>query len=120
MPCFAAHLAENVKFNLGMFVGVREFSAGVDYLFGQKGNSYSGPTGVKAISDAVKPAQRLGKDEYDIGLAKAAVAFASDLTGAPGTQITTGGFPRGSTTPGGPPISLAIRTRTTKVSTREG
>lgn len=26
--------AENVKFYLGMFVGVRDFSAGADYFFG--------------------------------------------------------------------------------------
>lgn len=79
--------AENVKFNLGMFVGVREFSAGVDYLFGQQGNSYSGPTGAKLPGDVVKLMQQVGQGEMDAALAKAGVSVMGDLFGLPSTQM---------------------------------
>lgn len=79
--------AENVKFSLGMFVWVREFSAGVDYLFGQKGNSYSGPTGAKLPGDVVKLMQQIGQGEMDTALAKAGVSVMGDLFGLPSTQM---------------------------------
>lgn len=83
-------LIEDAKFVTGLVVGLRELNGIGAALAGEKSYGYSGPTGTKAISDAYKLAQKLGKDEYDIGLLKAAVAFASDLAGMPGTQINRG------------------------------
>ena len=84
---FKKLMAENVKFTLGTLVGVREISTGVDYLFGLKGNSYSGPTGAKLPGDVVKLMQQIGQGKMDAALAKAAVSVTGDLLGLPATQI---------------------------------
>lgn len=72
------------KFWLGMFVGVRELSETANVLAGQQVTPYTGPTGMKAISDIVKLSQ-----QTRLGLAstKAATNVVGDFVGLPSGQI---------------------------------
>lgn len=59
----------------------------MDYLFGQQGYGYSGPTGAKLPGDVVKLMQQVGQGKMDAALAKAGVSVMGDLFGLPATQM---------------------------------
>ena len=81
---------QGIKFNLGMFVGLRELTFAVDPLFGKKGYGYSGPTGTKLITDIGKLAVEIGQGEMDSGLLKASISVTGDALGLPSTEINRG------------------------------
>lgn len=84
----AALLAEQVSFLTGLMVGAREFGEIGKIMFGAGGvRDYSGPAGVRVVSDAVKFAGQARQGEFDDAFRKASVNLLGDLTGLPAAQI---------------------------------
>lgn len=80
---------EQISYLMGMMFGVREFSGAAQAVTGtsEYGGDYSGPTGVRLITDATKAAKQVNQGEYDAPLRKAIVNLAGDLLRLPAAQI---------------------------------
>lgn len=80
--------AEQATFLLGLVAFGREFSLAVKSLFGEaKGQSYSGPAGLRVIADTGKLAQQAQQGEFDTGFRKSFVTVLGDLSGIPAVQV---------------------------------
>jgi hypothetical protein len=81
--------AEQLSYLMGLFVVAREFSEVSKIVTGAEGvrRDYSGPAGLRAISDAVTFAKQAQQGEFDTAFRKASINLVGDLTGLPSAQI---------------------------------
>lgn len=80
--------AEQISFLLGLVAFGREFSQAGRILAGDgKGIGYSGPPGLRMISDVYKLAAQARQGEFDVAFAKAFVNVLGDATGIPSVQV---------------------------------
>ena len=73
-----------VGFNLGLLVGLREISDTVGTIIG--GGTpfgYSGPGGVRKVTDALRLVQQINQGELDEGLVKALLSVIGEWAGLP-------------------------------------
>lgn len=78
---------EQLSYLLGLVVVGREFGQAGRMLTGANAHDYTGPAGLRAISDAYQFAKQAGQGEFDDSFRKAAVNMAGDLLGLPSAQI---------------------------------
>jgi hypothetical protein len=79
--------AEQISYLMGTMVLVREFAAAGKIVMGVEGvRDYSGPAGVRAISDAYAFGKQAMQLEFDDAFRKAAINLLGDLTGLPAAQ----------------------------------
>jgi hypothetical protein len=81
--------AEELSYMMGMMVVLREFAFAGKVLTGAEGGGrgYSGPAGLRAISDIGTLAIQAGQGEFDTAFRKAAINVLGDFTGLPSAQI---------------------------------
>lgn len=79
--------AEQLGYLMGLMVVVREFNEVAKMVTGNPSFGYSGPAGVRAISDAQKFGQQAMQGEFDDAFRKSAVNLIGDFTGLPAAQI---------------------------------
>ena len=72
-----------------MLVGGREFSQTAKGLFGGTGgfSGYSGPAGLRMVSDVDRLATQAKQGEFDEAFVKASISVLGDLSGLPSVQI---------------------------------
>ena len=81
-------LIEQLSFLAGLVAFGREFAPLIKTTAGEaKGQSYSGPAGLRVIPDTIKLGQQTGQGEFDDAFRKAFINLAGDLSGAPSVQI---------------------------------
>lgn len=81
-------LSEGLNNLIGLVAFGREFAIVAKKLTGEaKGQSYTGPTGLRVIGDAVKLADQAHQGEFDDAFRKAAINAAGDLSGIPAVQV---------------------------------
>ncbi len=73
-----------LKFQLGVFVGLRELSEVANRVAGEPVTPYSGPVGTRMISDIIKSSQQT---RAGLAALKAGTNVASDIFGLPAGQI---------------------------------
>jgi hypothetical protein len=81
--------AEELSYMMGMMVVLREFAFAGKVLTGAEGGGrgYSGPAGLRAISDIGTLATQASQGEFDTAFRKAAINVLGDFTGLPSAQI---------------------------------
>lgn len=79
--------AEQLSFMFGMVAFGREFSFMAKELMGEHAFPYTGPAGLRAITDVQKLAKQTKQGEFDDAFAKSFVNVLGDLTGIPSVQI---------------------------------
>lgn len=81
--------AEQLSYLMGMMVVVREFSFAAKTIVGAEGASrdYTGPAGLRLVSDAGALVKQASQGEFDDAFRKAAINVIGDLTGLPSAQI---------------------------------
>ena len=82
-------LANQIDYLMGLMVVVREFSEAAKTITGanDKGRDYTGPAGVRMISDAGSFAKQAHQGEFDDAFRKAAINLVGDLFALPSAQI---------------------------------
>lgn len=82
-------LGEQLGFLMGLMVGVREFTdAGRNALgLNERARDYSGPAGLRPITDTYALAKQVNQGEFDDAFRKAFVNVMGDLFGLPAAQI---------------------------------
>lgn len=82
-------LANQIDYLMGLMVGVREFSEAAKTLAGANdlGRDYTGPAGLRLVSDTVQLAKQASQSEFDDAFRKAAVNVVGDMFGLPAAQI---------------------------------
>lgn len=80
---------EQLSFLFGLLVGGREFSQTAKGLFGGTGgfSGYSGPAGLRMVSDVDRLATQAKQGEFDEAFVKASISVLGDLSGLPSVQI---------------------------------
>ncbi len=80
---------EEISFLFGLMFGVREFSGAVQAATGtaQYGSDYSGPAGLRLISDAAKLGKQLNQGEADAALRRAVIRTAGEVLRLPAVQV---------------------------------
>jgi hypothetical protein len=80
---------EQIGFLLGLFVGLREITSGVQMALGvgNPGIGYSGPAGARFFAEMQKLGQQIGQGEADMALFKAANSTAGILFHYPAGQV---------------------------------
>ncbi len=89
-------IAQQLDYLMGLMVVVREFAEVAKTITGgdDLGRDYTGPAGLRLISDAIHLAKQAYQGEFDDAFRKAAVNVIGDATGLPSAQINrsiTGG-----------------------------
>lgn len=81
--------AEQLSYLMGLMVVVREFGEVSKIVTGAEGagRDYSGPAGLRAISDAYRFTQQAAQGEFDDSFRKASINLLGDFTGLPAAQI---------------------------------
>lgn len=82
-------LANQIDYLMGLMVVVREFAEAGKTLTGANdlGRDYTGPAGLRVVSDSVSMAKQAHQGEFDDAFRKAAVNLVGDLAGLPSAQI---------------------------------
>lgn len=80
-------IGSQIDYLMGLMVVVREFGEAAKTVAGADGQDYTGPAGVRLISDAGKFAVQAHQGEFDDAFRKASVNLLGDLFGLPGAQI---------------------------------
>ena len=81
-------IIEQLSFLAGLIAFGREFTPLIKAVAGElKGQSYSGPTGLRVIPDTINLGKQAGQGEFDDAFRKAFINVAGDLTGVPSVQI---------------------------------
>jgi hypothetical protein len=82
-------LAEEIDNLMGLMMVVREFSEAAKTISGANdlGRDYTGPAGLRMISDVGKLAQQAHQGEFDTGFRKAAINVTGDMFGLPSAQL---------------------------------
>ena len=80
---------EQIGFLMGMFVGVRELTAGVQAMagVGNPGLGYSGPAGLRLFQESYKLGQQINQGEADMALFKSANNVGGILFHYPAGQL---------------------------------
>ena len=80
--------AEELSYLMGTMIVVREFGEAAKVVTGAEGGArdYSGPAGLRLISDGYKFLKQAGQMEFDDAFRKAAINLLGDLTGLPSAQ----------------------------------
>lgn len=80
---------EQISYLMGLMFGVRELGGAVQVLTGtnQYGSDYSGPAGLRPITDMYKLAKQANQGEADDALRKAIINTAGELLRLPAAQI---------------------------------
>ena len=79
--------AEQLGYLMGLMVVVREFNEVAKMVTGNPSFGYSGPAGLRGITDAQKFGQQAMQGEFDDAFRKSAVNLIGDFTGLPAAQI---------------------------------
>lgn len=80
--------AEQISYLLGLLVVAREFGEAGKLMTGAQGpRGYSGPSGVRVVSDALRFGQQASQGEFDDAFRKAAVNLLGSAFGLPAAQI---------------------------------
>ena len=80
--------AEQISYLLGLLVVAREFGEAGKLMTGAQGpRGYSGPSGVRVVSDALRFGQQASQGEFDDAFRKAAVNLLGSASGLPSAQI---------------------------------
>lgn len=81
--------ANQIDYLMGLMVVVREFAEAGKTLTGANdlGRDYTGPAGLRVVSDTVSMAKQAHQGEFDDAFRKAAVNLVGDLAGLPSAQI---------------------------------
>lgn len=81
--------AEQLSYLMGMMVVVRELSFSAKIMFGTEGGNrdYSGPAGLRMISDIGSLTKQAVQGEFDTAFRKSAINLLGDFTGLPSAQI---------------------------------
>lgn len=80
-------LAEQLGYLMGLMVVVREFNEVAKIVSGNPSFGYSGPAGLRGITDAQKFGQQAVQGEFDDAFRKSAINLLGDFTGLPSAQI---------------------------------
>lgn len=81
-------VAEQISYLLGLMVVAREFGEAGKMLAGAQGpRDYSGPSGVRVVSDALRLGQQASQGEFDDAFRKAAINLLGSAFGLPSAQI---------------------------------
>ena len=82
-------LAQELDYLMGLMVVVREFAEAAKIITGanDKGRDYTGPAGLRLVSDSVSLAKQAHQGEFDDAFRKAAVNVVGDLFGLPAAQV---------------------------------
>jgi hypothetical protein len=82
-------LAQELDYLMGLMVVVREFAEAAKIITGanDKGRDYTGPAGLRLVSDSVSLAKQAHQGEFDDAFRKAAVNVVGDLFGLPSAQV---------------------------------
>ena len=80
--------AEQLSYLMGTMVVLREFGEAAKVVTGAEGGArdYSGPAGLRLISDSYKFLKQAGQFEFDDAFRKAAINLLGDITGLPSAQ----------------------------------
>jgi hypothetical protein len=80
--------SEQLSYLMGTMVVVREFGEAAKIVTGAEGGArdYSGPAGVRLISDSYKFLKQASQFEFDDAFRKAAINLIGDVTGLPSAQ----------------------------------
>ncbi|CCJ48973.1 Hypothetical protein BN117_1640 [Bordetella parapertussis Bpp5] len=79
--------AEQLGYLMGLMVVVREFNEVAKMVTGNPSFGYSGPAGLRGITDVQKFGQQAMQGEFDDAFRKSAVNLIGDFTGLPAAQI---------------------------------
>lgn len=79
--------ADQLSYLLGMVVIGREFGQIGQTLTGGYARDYTGPAGVRAITDVMQFAKQAAQGEFDDSFRKASINLTGDLLGIPSAQI---------------------------------
>ena len=79
--------AEQLGYLMGLMVVVREFNEVAKMVTGNPSFGYSGPAGLRGITDAQKFGHQAMQGEFDDAFRKSAVNLIGDFTGLPAAQI---------------------------------
>lgn len=79
--------AEQLGYLMGLMVVVREFNEVAKMVTGNPSFGYSGPAGLRVITDAHKFGQQAMQGEFDDAFRKSAFNLIGDFTGLPAAQI---------------------------------
>ena len=81
--------AEQLSYLMGTMIVVRELGEAAKVVTGAEGGArdYSGPAGLRAISDAYKFLKQASQFEFDDAFRKSAINLLGDLTGLPSAQV---------------------------------
>lgn len=79
--------AEQLGYLMGLMVVVREFNEVAKMVTGNPSFGYSGPAGLRGITDMQKFGQQAMQGEFDDAFRKSAVNLIGDFTGLPAAQI---------------------------------
>lgn len=82
-------LANEIDYLMGLMVVVREFGEAAKTVTGANdlGRDYTGPAGLRLVSDTGRLAQQAHQGEFDDAFRKAAVNVVGDLLGLPSVQV---------------------------------
>jgi hypothetical protein len=82
-------LAAQIDYLMGLMVVAREFAEAGKTLTGANdlGRDYTGPAGLRLVSDTVGLAKQAHQGEFDDGFRKAAINVVGDLFGLPSAQL---------------------------------
>jgi hypothetical protein len=82
-------LASEVDFLLGLMVLTREFSGAGKAVAGLEDHvrDYSGPAGLRIVTDTTQIAKQVNQGEFDDAFRKAAVNFIGDVAALPSAQV---------------------------------
>ena len=75
------------SFQLGMFVGLREFQDAASAISGEAMRPYGGPAGMRKVGDTIKLIEQVRQGELDAAFFRAAVNAAGVWLGLPSAQI---------------------------------
>jgi hypothetical protein len=80
--------AEQLSYLMGTMIVLREFGEAAKVVTGAEGGArdYSGPAGLRLISDSYKFLKQAGQFEFDDAFRKAAINLLGDITGLPSAQ----------------------------------
>ena len=82
-------IAEQISYLMGTMIITREFSEAGKLVLGTEGGgrSYSGPGGLRLVSDSYNLIKQVGQGEFDTSFRKAAINVIGGFAGLPSAQI---------------------------------
>ena len=82
-------VAEQISYMMGTMIITREFAEAGKLVLGTEGGnrSYSGPGGLRLVSDSYNLIKQIGQGEFDTAFRKAAINVIGGVAGLPSAQI---------------------------------